>query len=320
MRRAPSRAFGAALLALGLLWPGPVGAQDGPLCLPSARRLSGEWTTTETVDAENSSLWRGSLRLLQRGTQVVGRWEPPGGEPERLVAGRFEGGVLRLSQRGSPGLPVAGVAPAPGRTLLLTLSSDGAVLSGRWSEREGRGEEGGQSSRLAGRGGDLFASGQAGCGDTGGPAPGQPFSTPEDAGPAIPGSCARWDLNGVWEAGVEPDSGPPARLWLLQDGASLIGWYETGLTSVDPAPAAGSLPARLEDVAGAAATAPLWMVDGDVRGAVVRLTQYAGDGLRLPRTLVLDGTGERLSGPWPPGFGPPETEVLAGRATCAVAP
>jgi hypothetical protein len=307
VRRTLIRAFGAALLVPGLLGPGPVGAQDGPFCLPSARRLSGEWTTTETVDAENSSLWRGSLRLLQRGAQVVGRWEPPGGEPERLVAGRFEGGVLRLSQRGSPGLPAAGVAPAPVRTLLLTLSSDGAVLSGRWSEREGRG-------------GDLFASGQAGCGDTGGPAQGLPLSTTEEAGPAIPGSCARWDLNGIWEAGLEPDSGPPARLWLLQDGASLIGWYETGLTSVDPAPAAGGLPARLEDVAGAAATAPLWMVDGDVRGAVVRLTQFAGDGLRLPRTLVLDGTGERLSGPWPPGFGPPETEVLAGRATCAVAP
>ena len=107
---------------------------------------------------------------------------------------------------------------------------------------------------------------------------------------------------------MSPTGAAPARLWLLQDGVSLIGWYETGLTSIDPARAAGGLPARLEDVAGAAATAPLWMVDGDVRGAVVRLTQFAGDGLRLPRTLVLDGTGVRLSGPWPLGFGPPETE------------
>ena len=37
----------------------------------------------------------------------------PGGEPERLVAGRFEGGVLRLSQRGSPGLPAAAWPPLP---------------------------------------------------------------------------------------------------------------------------------------------------------------------------------------------------------------
>jgi hypothetical protein len=184
------------------------------------------------------------------------------------------------------------------------------VLSGRWSEPEGRA-------------GDLFASGQAECAGAGDRTEGEPLATTDAALSAGPGSCTRWDLNGVWETGDQPDGGPPggpARLWLLQDGTSLIGWYETGLTSVEPARGPEGLPERLEGLAGAAATAPVWMVDGEVRGAVVRLTQYAGDGLRLPRTLVLDGAGERLAGPWPPGFGPPETEVLAGRATCAGTP
>jgi hypothetical protein len=58
-------------------------------------------------------------------------------------------------------------------------------------------------------------------------------------------------------------------------------------------------------------------VDGEVRGTVLRLTLYAGDSLTLTRTLVLGDGGSSLSGPWPPGFGPPEAEVLTGQARCS---
>jgi hypothetical protein len=88
LRALPARHLAALLLLVaGLLAPRPADAQTAPACSPAARRLTGHWTTTETVDGENSSLWRGTLRLVQRGERIVGRWEPAGGQPERLVAG-----------------------------------------------------------------------------------------------------------------------------------------------------------------------------------------------------------------------------------------
>jgi hypothetical protein len=59
-----------------------------------------------------------------------------------------------------------------------------------------------------------------------------------------------------------------------------------------------------------------WTVDGTLRGGALRLTLYAGDSVTLSRTLVLDPVAGTLSGPWPLGFGPAETEVLEGRASC----
>jgi hypothetical protein len=105
----------------------------------------------------------------------------------------------------------------------------------------------------------------------------------------------------------------------VQDGATLLGWYETGPAGAAPGVDAGDGPHGLERVAGAQATAPAWTVDGEVRGTVVRLTLYAGDSLTLSRTLLLAADGAFLSGPWPPGFGPPETEVLTGHARCGPA-
>ncbi|HVG98231.1 MAG TPA: hypothetical protein VNK05_15090, partial [Chloroflexota bacterium] len=138
-RPSPASGRGASLalaLAVGLIDLGgrPAAAQAPPACTPAARSLTGHWTTTETVDGENGSFWRGALRLVQRGDRVVGRWEPPGGQPERLVAGSYANGVLRVAQRGNPALAPAGVEPAASRVWLLTLSADGTILSGRWSE------------------------------------------------------------------------------------------------------------------------------------------------------------------------------------------
>jgi hypothetical protein len=292
------------LLGAGVLHPRTAAAQSAPACAPGGRSLSGHWTTTETVDGENTSFWRGTLRLAQRGDRVVGRWEPPGGQPERLVAGSFADGVLRVAQRGTPALAPAGVGEAASRSWLLTLSSDGTILSGRWTE---------PASGPAVRRGDLFAAGEAAC-----------RPAPAGSGVAQPsasrdGPCAGWDLSGDWTTVGATTGGGPARLWLVQDGPGLLGWYETGPAAVAPRLDAAGVPDGLERAAGAQATAPAWTVDGEVRGTVVRLTLYAGDSLTLSRTLLLASDGATLSGPWPPGFGPPETEVLSGRARCAPA-
>jgi hypothetical protein len=277
-------------LALGGVWgtvapafAAPPGSED---CAPDARRLSGEWTTTETTDGENRSLWRGTLHLVQQRGLIFGRWEPPAGEPQRVVVGTFEHGVLRLVQRGTPGLAGAGVAPARSRSWLLSVSADGRLLTGRWAEPAG-----GQPARQ----GDLFATGESGCAQV--PADG---GTPAPL-PAVPEGCAGWDLSGVWEVG--PPSGPPAeepawRLWLLQDGPALLGWYEAHAGTPDVSQA--------------------WVVDGRVEGRLVHLQHHAGDSTTVARTLVLDTGGTTLSGAWPVPFGPPESEVLTGRARCVL--
>jgi hypothetical protein len=295
----------ALLVCGGALGVRPAGAQAPPVCAPAARSVTGHWTTTETVDGENGSFWRGALRLVQRGDRVVGRWEPPGGQPERLVAGSYAKGVLRIAQRGHPALPPAGVEPATSRAWVLTLSSDGAILSGRWTE---------PADGPAARHGDLFGSGEAGCPATPAAAAAPAASGPERAAGGAP--CAAWDLSGGWTTAGPTTAAGPARLWLLQDGASLLGWYETGPAAAAPEVDAAGVPGGLARVAAAPGTAPPWTVDGEVRGTVVRLTLYAGDSLSLSRTLVLAGDGQTLSGAWPPGFGPPETEVLTGHARC----
>jgi hypothetical protein len=311
VRARPAHHLAALLfLAAWLITPSPADAQIAPSCPPEAQRLTGHWTTTETVDGENSSLWRGTLRLVQRGERIVGRWEPAGGQPERLVAGSFAGGVLRVAQRGTPDLAPAGVAASPSRSWLATLSSDGMILSGRWTE---------PATGAPTRTGELFVAGEATCqvdegapadlapGGAGGPAPGRP-------GPG--GACPAWDISGAWTTVGATTPGGPARLWLLQDGEEVLGWYETGPTGAAPVADAAGVPGALERAAGSVATAPTWTVDGQVRGTVLRLTLYAGDSLTLTRTFVLGDGGSSLSGPWPAGFGPPEAEVLTGQARC----
>ncbi|MGH2351887.1 MAG: hypothetical protein ACRDI2_21550 [Chloroflexota bacterium] len=264
-------------------------------CMPGDRSLTGAWTTTETVDGQNTSLWRGSLQLVQRGGQVVGRWEPPGGAPERVIAGSFARGLLRVTQRSTPDLPAAEVEAAPPRSWTLSLSTDGRLLSGRWTEPAAGG---------AARQGDLFATGEAGCG------PAAPPPPPSEPAPA---SCLSWDLSGVWEVAASPPDAPPWRLWLLQDGETLLGWYEAR------SPSTASSGATLDDLAAVATTdapRPLWVVDGRVRGRLVLLEQHAGDSTTIARTLLLDPEGHTLSGGWPLSFGPPETEVLQGEARC----
>jgi hypothetical protein len=282
----------AALLALGQV-PAPAAAQAGESCAPDERRLTGAWTTTETVDGENESLWRGTLHLVQRGQQVVGRWEPPRGAPERLVIGSFVDGILRVTQRGMPAIPAAEVASAPARTWLLAISSDGKLLSGRWSE---------PAPGAPVRQGDLFASGEALCP----PAPGEAPAAAATPAPAalLPAECPRWDLTGAWE--TRPAGDGPAvsgwRLWLWQDGDAVLGWYEPRDASDGQAPGGGP--------------APAWVVDGQLRGRSLRLVLHLGDSATLARLFTVSAAGDTLQVDWPFPFGPPETETLHGAAHC----
>jgi hypothetical protein len=253
--------------------------------------LGGAWTTTETVDGDNSSLWRGSLQVVQQGREVVGRWEPPRGEPERVVVGTLVDGIVRATQRGTAALPAAAVAEAPSRAWLLSLSADGTLLTGRWTEQ----------TAGASRQGSLVATGEARCAAE--PASsGEAAAGAEPAAPQLPtvapmaptaalSACAAWDLSGTWEVAGEPSW----RLRLWQDGEAVLGWYE---------PAAGD------------AALPSWVVDGSVRGRTVLLRHHLGDSATVARTLVLAPDGAALTGAWPLPFGPAEREVLAGQARC----
>ncbi len=279
MARSPALAASvilAVLLALGLgPDPVPAAAQPGEACAPDERRLTGAWTTTETVDGDNESLWRGTLHLVQRGRQVVGRWEPPGGAPERLVIGSFVDGILRVTQRGMPAIPPAEVKDAPARTWLLAISSDGKLFSGRWSE---------PARGAPVRQGDLFASGEAPC---------------------PPAECPRWDLTGAWETrsvANAPDAAPGWRLWLWQDGETVLGWYEPRDASDGQAPGGGP--------------APAWLVGGQLRGRSLRLVLHLGDSATLARLFTVSAAGDTLQADWPLPFGPPEAEVLHGAAQC----
>ena len=102
----------------------------------------------------------------------------------------------------------------------------------------------------------------------------------------------------------------------------MVGWYQavTGLAGSalgrpDSAPPTGAAP-DLADLAAALPAAPVWALDGQVRGRVVRLTLYAGDSITVSRTFVLDSDQGTLSSPWPLPFGPAETDVLTGQARC----
>lgn len=290
-----------------------VWGQVGQSCGPDARLLTGAWTTTETIDGENTSLWRGTLHLVQRGPEVAGRWEPPGGAPERAVLGSFRDGILRVTQRGMPAMPAAEVAGAPPRSWLLSLSSDGKLLSGRWSEQE---------AGMPARQGDLFASGEAGCTFPAGLSTQAPAGAPalEDT-LAVPG-CQRWDLSGTWivagtdsragtaGAAVPQGAGPAGdgdwqfRLW--QDGETVLGWYE-------PRTAVGDGTAHEP-------RRPAWVVDGQIRGRVIRLVLHLGDSATLARFLTLSTQGDTLESPWPLPFGPAESETLHGNAHCRELP
>jgi hypothetical protein len=84
----------------------PARGQEAPACAPGSRALTGDWTTTETIDGQNTSFWRGTLcnRTLSfpeylgdstklahtlvldpGGTELCGSWPLPFGPDEREV-------------------------------------------------------------------------------------------------------------------------------------------------------------------------------------------------------------------------------------------
>jgi hypothetical protein len=290
----------AALLAALALSVQPVSrvkAQEMERCGPGARVLTGAWTTTETTDGENTSLWRGSLRLVHRRMsdrtgEVAGRWEPPGGAPERTVYGTLVDGVLQAAVGGTEAQPAAAVEAAPARTWVLSISSDGTLLTGYWFEA-------GRGPGTAPRQGHLVASGEASCLRQDAAAAAEPVP----GAAAEPVLCPAWDVTGRWEVAAPSDDAPPWPAWRLrlwQDGEVVLGWYEPG------APPPGM----------DAATPFAWVVDGTLRGRTLLLQHHLGDSAVIARTLVLGAEGTSLTGAWPLPFGPAEQEVLRGQAQC----
>jgi hypothetical protein len=250
----------------------PVTAQQA--C--SSWDLTGEWSLTRTTAGANMSLRGGTLVLVHRGSLVVGRWAPGGGEEDNLPArGSFQQGVLRLAVEG-------GSKPLH---LLLQISSDGMLLKGRWNA-------GSPGVLVPGDYGELFLQGEAACRE--GP---EADGIPPGGEPAAEfGRCERWDLTGDWQAAFEgaPHLRTEWRLHLVQSGRNVLGWYEH---------AAAAAPRR-------------WLVEGEVNGRVLTLTHHYPGGSTLKRHLLLDASGTMLRGPWPVQFGLLGDEVLTGQARC----
>jgi hypothetical protein len=301
-------------LILGLIAPVPAHAhahaQEPRACAFRSWTIGGEWTTTETVHGANESLWRANLRLVQRGEEVAGRLEAPSGQPERAVLGTYRDGVLSITELGVSAAPRAAVEAAPARRWVLSLSSDGRLLSGSWWED--------LDNRGRGRSGELFASGEAACAPDGAPTV---SAAPEAQGAVPPGAvldagppgCVRWDLTGAWRVddGREGEAGPQQRqqhwLRLWQQDGRVLGWYE---------PAAVGVGVGVAPLSGATR----WVVDGRLDGRTLRLTHHLGDGATLERLLELSADGLTLVGTHPIQLGPPATERLAGSAACVRSP
>ena len=184
----------------------PVAGQTVGLPRPcDAWNLTGSWGASTTRAGENRSLKVTTLRLLQRGHRLVGRWTPAEGR-EVTAEGTVGDGIVRLT---------FWTLDAP-RRLILAVANDGSRIGGRWTE-------------AGTKGGEFWASGEATCRER--PQPPPPIA------PGVAGAlCAAWDMTGRWDVswpdrgglavGPAPQavSGWVTRLW--QNDGQLIGWYE----------------------------------------------------------------------------------------------